>query len=111
MDGEIRGKPNLHLPENLFRRRNASGKRLAFLFIVIGGDGGESNSPSRGSRPRICYRLSRLFVLTQPSSVDEVRLSQSIVSLATLIDLRIAAPQLFVIHPRPSGEVRGMCPA
>ena len=34
---------DLHLPENLFRRRNASGKRLAFPFFVIGGDGGGSN--------------------------------------------------------------------
>ena len=45
MDGEIRGKPNLHLPENLFRRRNASGKRLA-LLLLNGGDGGGSVSPS-----------------------------------------------------------------
>ena len=61
LDGQIEGPSNLH---NL-QIKNASGKRLAFLFIAIGGDGGGSNSPSRKGSYRMCYRLSRLFALTQ----------------------------------------------
>ena len=79
------------------------------LLLLLGGDGGGSNSPSREGHPRICYKLSRLFALTQPSSADRVRLRQSINSLATLIDVWIAAPRLLVVIPSPSREARGTC--
>jgi hypothetical protein len=36
-------------------------------------------------------------------------LRQSINSLATLIDVWIAAPRLLVVNPSPSREVRGTC--
>ncbi len=55
----------------------------------------------------MCYKLSQLFALTQPSSADRVRLSQPIDSLATLIDVWTAAPRLLVVLPSPSRETKG----
>jgi len=78
-------------------------------IVGDGGDGGESNSPSRRCRPRICYKLSRLFVLAQPSSADRVQSDQSIAPLTTLIDFRVAAPRLIVIRLCPSRKAKGMC--
>jgi len=50
-------------PQRLFQERNASSKRLAFLFIVIGGDGGESNSPSRRGCPEYATGLVSFLIL------------------------------------------------
>jgi hypothetical protein len=48
--------------------------------FLSGGDGGESNSPSRRNPSRICYKLSQLFVLTHLFPADRVQIGQSIIS-------------------------------
>ena len=66
------------LPENLLRRRNASGKTLAFLMIVIGGGGGGLNSPSRKRLPGSPTSLVSSPCLARLLSADRIQADQSI---------------------------------
>ncbi len=86
-----RGRPQIHHTEILSIQRNASGKGLAPLIIVNGGDGGESNSPSRRGCPECSfigedekgrkpvwrkYNLGAIIVTQQPGAISDQLLSQ-----------------------------------
>src|SRR5262249_32363651 len=54
----------------LYQKRNEAGS--SFPPLRSGGDGGESNSPSKQTHRRMYYRLSRCFFLTLQTPIDGI---------------------------------------
>ena len=68
---------------------------------------GRVELPVQGNLLKTYYRLSWLFSLTQPTSVNRVWLSQSILLELPFTDFRTAAPRLCGAHSLPIEERLG----
>jgi len=72
--------------------------------VGVGGDGGESNSPSRESYPGYTTSLASSFISLGSPLLTEVEPGQSMFSFIALIDVRAVAPQYFGAQAQPIEE-------